>query len=233
MPLRTLRGLVHVSSGPRQGGSRFPLEVVSMRDEHARWWQDSVQPYIDASEEARADQRWRWRRILGAVKLGGSIVGQTPSAFMIGLKRADHEFWPCVMMAMVESYPYLPDPAQRSVFLWYISPAPELFFLQAARFEASEVPKALMAIGMDVAITQSYNAQQHGRLGLHADKRGGPRLVEWYAAPDRGGMHQLEATLPLPGVRALLGNDGRYFYHDETSACRVSSRMDAFRGGGA
>ncbi len=87
-----------------------------------------------------------------------------------------------------------------------------------------------MAIGMDVAITHSYNCGLSGLIGLHADEEGGDALMKWYGAPQKGGMSSLPKGQPLPpGVRRLRGNDGRYFYHDDATASSASKRMDIYR----
>jgi hypothetical protein len=100
---------------------------------------------------------------------------------------------------------------------------------------------------MDVALTESYNRRLTGRLGLHAAPRGGDKLLNWYESPGGGGMKRLPPTSALPaGARSAIGrvklmirgnlrtrNDGRYFYHDETSAFTASRGMDHCRRSGA
>jgi hypothetical protein len=131
------------------------------------------------------------------------------------------------MSLLVERYPDLHDPERESVFLWYLSPAPEEFF-QSGRGRVLECfPKALMAVGMDMAITHSYNVMRRGRVGLHAAPKGGQALFDWYSDPARGGM------ISIPPAGRLAGgwrrNDGRYFYHDEITAFTVSRRLDSLR----
>jgi hypothetical protein len=131
------------------------------------------------------------------------------------------------MSLLVETYADLADSRLESVFLWYLSPAPEEFFRSGRGRLAGAVPKALMAIGMDMAITHSYNIMKRGRVGLHAAPEGGRALVDWYKDPERGGM------IVIPKHQSLAGgwrrNDGRYFYHDEATAFAVSRRLDSLR----
>ncbi len=136
------------------------------------------------------------------------------------------------MLLLVERYPALHDPGRSSVFVWYLSPAPASYFTQYLHYPEEESPREshLMAIGMDVAVTHSYNCGLSGLVGLHADKSGGDALMNWYSDPLKGGMSLLPKGQALPpGFRRLRGNDGRYFYHDEGTAKSASKRMDIYR----
>jgi hypothetical protein len=136
------------------------------------------------------------------------------------------------MLLLVERYPALHDPQRSSVFVWYLSPAPTSYFVEHLKYPKEDSPHAshLMAIGMDVAITHSYNCGLSGLVGLHADEGGGNDLMSWYKDASKGGMSLLPKGQPLPlGFRRLLGNDGRYFYHHEGTAESVSKKMDIYR----
>lgn len=199
-----------------------------MTKDDARWWDEHVQPFIDAKPE-RADSGWNWPwRIFNLTRLAGGILGQRPTAFVAGVECASPPlFLPCVMNLLVEAYADLHDPMLESVFLWYLSPAPEEFFRSGSGRILGAVPKALMAIGMDMTITHSYNLMRRGRVGLHAAPKGGKELFDWYSDPSRGGM------IVIPKGQRLAGgwrrNDGRYFYHDEATALAASCRLDILR----
>lgn len=214
-------------------GQHLPVRIVGMTKEHAKWWDEHVQAkWIDSLD--RADKNWNWPfRIFSATRMAAETLGQNPLALVAGVECAfPPHLLPCVMSLLVRKYPDLHDPTRDSTFLWYVSPAPDEFFTQGYASALAAVPqrRILMRIGMDMAITASYNAMRRGRLGLHADRKGGDGLVRWYKGPE-GGMIPLPASHPLPvGLRRVITrNDGRYFYHDEKSAFGVSCQLDTLR----
>jgi len=131
------------------------------------------------------------------------------------------------MVLLVEAYPHLPDPIYESVFVWYATRCPDEVLRQALHVTPDRIPKRLMAITIDLAITHSYNLMLEGRLGLHAAPEGGRELLKKY---EQLGMLRLDPSKPLPsGIRSLLGNDGNYFFHSESSALAASQRLDKYR----
>lgn len=230
MPLRSIRGLDHLSEVSTPSG-HLSIMVVPMTARLANWWHSHIQ---DDVSEARADHDWNWRLIASVTKLAAEALLQMPSGFVVGVRDEKRSrFVPCVMSMLVDMYPHLEDNNLTSVFVWYLSPAPMASMVRELELPADQVPleTVLMAVGMDVAITESYNIRLRGRVGLHADAKGGERLVRWYEHPRRGGMHRLPETTKLPfGFRRVkVPNDGRYFYHDEKSAFEASCRMDRYR----
>jgi hypothetical protein len=220
--------LRHVSKIATRTGSLLPVRVSQMTSDHAKYWDEHVQVRIG---HRRADKGWRWPLIRLTALLGGSALLQRPRAFVVGIE-SGLRFQPCIMLLLVERYPALHDRERDSVFVWYLSPAPTSYFTQHLHYPEEDSPREshLMAVGMDVAITHSYNCGLSGLVGLHADKSGGGALMQWYQAPQKGGMSVLPKTRRLPfGLRRVPGNDGRYFYHDESTARSASDRMDFYR----
>jgi hypothetical protein len=223
MPVRAQLGLVHVSKAPTHSGEFVPIRVTEMTLKHARWWQEHVQPYIDDSAEARADQGWRWPRIYATRKLVAGTLLQRPTGLVAGVI-LKQEFIPVCMVLMVEAYRYLRDPSLESVFVWYATRCPDHVLRNRMRVAPDGVPKRLMEITIDLAITHSYNLMLRGRIGLHAASEGGDDLCAKY---ESFGLIRLDRNERLPpGVRGWVGNDGRYFYHSEESALRASQRLD-------
>lgn len=218
----------YVSKVKTRSGDFLPVRVSDMSRAHAEYWDTHVQGRI---ESKRADKDWNWLRIRLIVGLGGRALFQKPRALIVGIE-ADRQFQPCIMLLLLERYPALHDPQRSSVFVWYLSPAPTNYFVEHLAYPKEDSPHAshLMAIGMDVALTHSYNCGLSGLVGLHADEGGGDDLMNWYKDAKKGGMSLLPEGEPLPpGFRRLLGNDGRYFYHDEGTAESASKRMDIYR----
>lgn len=131
------------------------------------------------------------------------------------------------MALVVDAYPYLPDPALDSAFLWYATRCPDEVIQMALRIPPDAIPKRLMEITVDLAITRSYHAEHDGRIGLHASADGGDALCQKYESL---GMIRFPDVASLPkGIRRYAGNDGRYFYHSEDTAAAASKRLDAYR----
>ena len=76
--------------------------------------------------------------------------------------------------------------------------------------------------------THSLNTWGKGRVGLHADVRGGDLLLGWY---QQQGMTVLPADRRLPpGPRRLVRpSDGRYCYFTAKAALEASRRLDSLR----
>lgn len=195
--------------------------------DHARWWHRYVQPWVDRSSDTRADKGWRWPRLFATTHLIGNTFRQRPVGLVAGVVRRN-EFMPVAMALLVEAYPHLPDPSKESVFLWYATRCPDDVIRIALKVTPDKLPKRLMEITVDLAVTHSFNAGQSGRVGLHAAAEGGEELCGKYAS---FGMIRLPATAPMPmGARWRgAGNDGRHFYHSEATALMASENLDPLR----
>ncbi len=90
------------------------------------------------------------------------------------------------------------------------------------------VPKRLGTIALDVAVTHSFNHGGHGRTSLHADPKGGDRLLEWYQGK---GMKVLptDRRIPFGPRRFLRPSDGRYCYYTVKAALEASRGLDSLR----
>jgi hypothetical protein len=129
------------------------------------------------------------------------------------------------LLYLARRYPYLPNHRLRACYLWYLSTAPSSAL---APFVSSgdDLPKLIGTAGVDVGVCGAYHAGWHGRLGLHADPRGGAELIEFY---QRCAMTRLPQTSRLPrGLRRLTGNDGRYLYLNEAGAISFRKRLTPF-----
>ncbi len=216
-----------MSKAPTHSGELLPIRVTEMTLKHAAWWHENVQPSIDRSDKIRADKGWRWPRIVATRRLAAGLLLQRPTGLVAGVLR-NREFLPVCMLLLVEAYPYFADPDQESVFVWYATRCPDDVLQRALRARPDRVPKRLMEITLDLAVTHSYNLMLQGRLGLHAAREGGEDLCRKY---EQLGLNRLDRSKPLPpGIRAwVLGNDGNYFFHSEESALEASQRLDNYR----
>ena len=204
-----------------------PVRVAPLTPKLASWWDQEVQPSIDDEKPTRADQGWRWPRLVGLATRLSRWLNQRPVGYAIGVPLQErNQFVPCVLLLLVGNYRHLQNHYEDAVFLWYLSAAP-VAVLQ--KFLPDEFrPKPLGVLGLDTALVHSFTLRLMGRLGLHADRKGGEDLARWYL---KQGMTNLPAGAPLPtGFRAsFVPNDGRYFYYDPGSATEAITRMDRFR----
>ncbi|TGD99872.1 hypothetical protein [Methylobacterium nonmethylotrophicum] len=88
-------------------------------------------------------------------------------------------------------------------------------------------PKMIGRAALDVAACIALN-ECEGRLWLHADPKGGPRLLSWYR---NLGMEIVDpATYPtLPGFSSGRFNDGRYLNFDRDAALRFHDSHKQYR----
>lgn len=219
-----------VSRAPRKGGGEVELRVSRMTIPHVVWWQANVQPIIDR-DETRVDNGWNWALYVPFTMVAGTMLVQQPNAYTVGL--VDHEqdaFTPVAMVLMAGRYPALDNHRKSSVFVWFLTTAPDeaLLGLKEHPVAEDDLPKRLGTIALDVAVTHSLNHRRKGRTGLHADEEGGDGLLAWY---QRRGMEVLpeDDRLP-PGIRRLVNpNDGRYCYYTIPGARDASQGLDPLR----
>jgi hypothetical protein len=219
----------HVSRAPTKSGIGLPVRVTDLTVEWTRRWHRWVQPFVDAVEGPQADKGWRWPLKWAETVLVGSLLGQQPRGFVVGVQPDERSFVPCIMMSVVEDYPYLADNTKASLFIWFLSRAPDAYLRAALHVGADGVPKLLMQLAIDVAITHSFGLGHEGRIGLHAAPAGEDLLARKYEQDC--GMVRLpeDAALP-PGFRRMMApNRGRYFYHSEETALAASQRLNFCR----
>jgi len=184
---------------------------------------------VNAVEVPQADKGWRWPLKWAETLIAGSLLAQQPRGLVVGVQPDERSFVPCIIMSVVEDYPHLPDNTKSSLFLWFLSRAPDAYLRTALHVGADAIPKLLMQIAVDIAITHSFQLGLAGRIGLHAAPAGEDLLLRKYR--DGCGMTQLPEDVPLPfGFRKLMApNRGRYFYHSEETALAASRRLDFCR----
>jgi hypothetical protein len=194
-----------------------------------REWDQWIQPFVNRVEGPQADKGWRWPLKWAQTLLIGGLLDQQPRGFVVGVQPDAGLFVPCIIMSFVENYPYLPDNSKSSLFLWFVSRAPDAYLLKALHVSADRVPKLLMQIASDAAITHSFHLGHEGRIGLHAAPEGEEPLIRKYQHDC--GMLRLPEDSPLPlGFRRWMApNRGRYFYHSEETALAASRRLDFCR----
>lgn len=198
------------------------IDVVKADDQHVLIWEEYVQkPFIN-KDNSRADQGWNWIRLNRWFKPIAKAIRQKPEIYCICMNKKGR-FIPLGMIFIANSYPALHDKKKKSTFIWYLATAPSEFL---ERFlNQQEIPK-VGKITIDVGLTASFQNKNDGLLGLHADPKGGEKLMGFY---NHCSLKQLNDSVSLPRGRKFGGNDGRYFYFDQESAFSFSRSLDHLR----
>ena len=230
MDLRRWRGLRFVSRAPTRSGDFVDIRVTRMTLPHVLWWHSHVQPLIDQDPQ-RADRDWNWLLYVPVSTLAGGVLARQPAGYTLGIP-ADEEdrLIPCALVQLLGRFPALNVPRGKSVFVWFLSTAPDeaLLTIEDHPIAEDRLPKRLGSITLDVAVTHSLNKHRWGRTALYADDDGGEELLEWY---QRQGMSVLPADQRLPSSprRLIKPSDGRYCYYTVESALEASKTLDYLR----
>jgi len=112
---------------------------------------------------------------------------------------------PAAMILLIESHPWLLPTARKrqSTYTWFMAAAPKKVLQGLGVFATP----SLGSILIDTALTTSMTLGYRGRMWLHADRRGGQRLFDYYSK--KCNLLNVNAGFPLPS--GLL-SDGRHFY---------------------
>lgn len=194
------------------------------------WWHSHVQPIIDRDPN-RADNNWNWLLYVPFAEIAGAVLTRRPAGYTVGLSdEARDRFIPCALVQLLGRVPALDDHDRESVFVWFLSTAPDeaLTTIEDHPIPEARIPRRLGTIALDVAVTHSLNKRRLGRTALYADGRGGDVLLQWYR---RRGMTVLPDGQKLPpGPRRLLKpSDGRYCYYTVPAAIEASQQLDPLR----
>lgn len=161
---------------------------------------------------------------------------QAPAGFAVTFRSVrDSQGQPivCGLTYAVRHYVYLGGNQQNASYLWYCASAPGKIlahhltnhFGQPTSIEPHEIGK----IALDLTIQESVQGGYHGRMGLHADPKGGVKLLSLYS---QYGMTALpDGSLPPTLMRTILQGRGAkgYFYFDEAGALSFSQSLSSWR----
>lgn len=186
-----------------------------------RRWDSEVGHHIRQAP-GRADARWpRWYPYISTIVFFGNL-NRKARIFQISVGQ---DRFPVAMIALLEEERWIDAHQEPSVFLWYLSTAPETY-LNSIAHRVGGIPKLLGRTALDVAVTVSLRGAASGRVWLHADPGGGRELCHWYGA--QCGLTCLGSNA-FPRLPARRTNDGRYFCYTGETAVWAHREMDQWR----
>lgn len=219
-----------------KGVEAADVDVVPMTPDLIRLWQHYVQPIVNEryqpwqpgcdSARVRADVGWNWRQIsiMRGIHSFLSRAPGAPSSNAIGIcltLQQDGISFPIGMLTMVPKLQcQVADWGTRG-FAWFLSDAPKEVYRNLLHIDPVHgVAKALL----DCVVQATLAAGGNGEIVLHADPKGGEKLIEFYEG--KCGMTRLERT-NQPVVR-FRGNTHRdeFFYWDAATALEFSQQFD-------
>jgi len=220
------------SSPPRRFARRAPskvnpdrfvdIRVTDMTAGDALWWDRKFGPH-HARDRKRADRFWAWSVLLPMCHLVQLAKRRFCRPLVIWTRADNRRFVRAGMSILIDDYPHLDitDPSQ-SNFLWFISAGDSAVLTK--ELEVSD-PPSLGRVLLDCAVVLSENSGFGGRIGLHAARQGGQRLLDFYV---KCGLANLSQGTDLPPL-VTRKNDGRFFYAGVSAAARLAALLDPDR----
>lgn len=217
----TFTPISYVRQAPdRNSNFAIPIRTSIMSMEHAVIWDLRIQPLI-LSGPVRADRYWSWALLRSVFPIAQYAKRRRRCLALTTLIRNQSgQAVPAAMSLFIEGYPYLPATGQESVFVWFISSAPETAL---AHLGVQMIP-SLGRILIDTALVASINMGLEGRIGLHCTAAGGDRLRNFYLNHCKLNNLPQDATMPIGRA-----NDGRFFYADEILADSLVQELNPYR----
>lgn len=201
---------------------RIDIRITDMRADDASWWDRKLGPY-HRRDRTRADRLWVWSALLPICRVIQRRKQRTCRTLVIWARDGGRRFVRAGMAIVIEDHPHV-DVTDRSHsnFVWFISAADS--DVLKYRHGVSD-PPSLGRVLIDCALISSEDAGFSGRISLHASRKGGQRLLDFYA---KRGLIRLAETAQLP-VSLRRRNDGRFFYANANVANSLATALDPDR----
>lgn len=214
------------------------VDVVPMTKALAKQWHETVQPIVNshyshhgsASKKIRADVGWRWPNYLKLVAIHNYLTGmpgnssERGKAICVVVSKGEQKF-PIGMLSLVPKFHCNVQGVERQrAFTWYLSDAPLEVYEQFLRQPAIRgVAKALI----DCTIQSALDEGDDGELLLHADPKGGRKLIDFYTISCK--MRRLSSNNGSITAVWRRGHPDEYFHFNGADAQAFSALYDARR----
>jgi hypothetical protein len=208
-----------------RSGGQTPVVVTEGTLEDARYWHQTVQPFVADTTGARLDRKWHWPRLLSWTSALERMAGRNAVFFQLNAQTPTGEAFPLGQVLLSDGYPFFPDQRQASVFLWYLASAPPSALSAYALPSDLKLMRPLVDIGIQFSIQRGYA----GRLTLHAAASGDSTADRNLCDKYEKGVGLAPYGRPAWLVSLFRPNDGRYYYADEARALYLSNRLNHLR----
>jgi hypothetical protein len=214
------------------------VSVVPMTEALARQWHETVQPIVNRyyshdssmSQKTRADVGWRWPNYLKLVAVHNYLTrmpgnaSENGKAMCVVVSKGEQTF-PIGMLSLVPKLHCNVQGVERQrAFTWYLSDAPSELYEQFLRQPAVRgVAKALI----DCTIQAALDEGDDGELLLHADPKGGRKLIDFYQYGCK--MRRLSSNNGRITAVWRRGCPDEYFHFSGADAQAFSARYDPRR----
>ncbi|MNY00928.1 hypothetical protein D3C86_1334390 [compost metagenome] len=214
------------------------VSVVPMTKALAEQWHANVQPIVNShyshegatNRKVRADVGWRWPTYLKLVAIHNYLTrmpgnaSEKGKALCVVVSKGQQKF-PIGMLSIVPKlHCNIQGVERQRAFTWYLSDAPSEAYEQLLGQPAVRgVAKALI----DCTIQAALDEGDDGELLLHADPRGGRKLIDFYESSCK--MNRLS---PRNGSITTVWRRGRtneYFHFNGAQAQAFSALYDPRR----
>jgi len=194
--------------------------IFEMSKKDATYWDKEVQPLINIESKytVRADACWKWVSFYSSLSRAVRLSKSPSSCFVLKSKSEINKKWYPISMLMVRKpCPALHNNENNSSYLWFLSTAPRSYL----SLYYDEHPKLVGTASIIAMILDSFQEGYKGRIGLHAAKKGGADLIDFYK--NRVGLLALPIGIKVNILLSFFlgGNDGRYFYSDRGVAKNI------------
>ncbi|MHC8402007.1 hypothetical protein ACYZTX_21755 [Pseudomonas sp. MDT1-17] len=221
-------------------GNPFQVKVcvVPMTIALAKQWHEKVQPLVNSNyshdgatnRKVRADVGWRWPTYLKLVAIHNYLTkmpgncSEKGKAMCVVVSKGEQKF-PIGMLSIVPKLNCNVEGVERQrAFTWYLSDAPSEAYEQFLEQPAVRgVAKALI----DCTIQAALDEGNDGEMLLHADPKGGRKLIDFYEAGCK--MRRLSPNNGCVTVVWRRSRPDEYFHFNGADAQAFSSRYDARR----
>ncbi len=220
---------------PAKGNfGRIPVRIKKQNFRIRLFWHNEVQKEINKST-GRADKGWNW--VLKYIPLSVAVKTSASAEAYVYEGLSNHgkysrKWLPIAMLAIRMPVPALHNNKLDSVYLWFLSTAPETIL---TKWFGNAQPGLVGQASVEKTISFSFHFGFGGRCGLHASPKG-TGLKKFYG--DSCGLIPLPTNVAIPdmllppskrGLPSNQSNDGRYFYADEIVAQKTYSKFNAYR----
>ncbi|WP_169545392.1 hypothetical protein [Sneathiella aquimaris] len=209
----------YISKLPLKSTQEKPVWVEQLTSSnYIDWWHQNIQPSISTQTE-RADHDWNWKRLYFMRR---AYPQKDPQYFALCTQGINGTVVLSLCLCLCDERFPVGD-QEKALFVWYLSGAPKEALTPF--IEEKQLPGLIGRGSLDTTLVKSLKKGHNGCVWLHADGRGGKKLINTYIS---WGMKQIPSEVKILRFGADR-NDGRYLYFDQTQSEVALTTFDIYR----